>query len=911
MALTSSSFHQNLSDQLPNNQTDIKPAQSTMSNANAISKSTQLSGTHLNGCVCSACCAPKSSPDVAGLKGLSGSTGELWSQPGGKGTPITLNYSFVDGFFDHVRIRGGSPDDVKASVEKALSVYTQYAPINFVEVKDQGADTNTVRNKYVGIEPGDPQLRFHAYYQNGDGGVFGTTWLPSKTHAIGGDVFMDYETWDSTADFVEDFMHELGHALGLEHSSNRDAIMYPSTWDRFSSLEGADLLPDDIRTIQSAYGAGKGSVKPLGGAPIPPNPQPNPQPNPPDVIGPDFNGDGKTDILWQNTSTNQVEAWLMDGAKRQSSRQIGTLPQGFEVRSVGDFNSDGQTDLILQGPKGAVTAWFLNGAQRSSSESIFSSLYDTNEEVRGAADFDGDGNTDLLVRNAATGENEIWMMNGTDWRENVALPTRQDQDWKVGGTADFNKDGSVDILWRNQTTGQNQVWYLDKGARIGSADLPRLTNPDQTVAGVGDYNKDGNVDVLWRNQATGENTVWLMNGVQRTHSQSLSTRTDTAWQTDVSVDLAQTPAPTPTPTPTPNSVVPTDQFDQEVLRLVNQERAQRGLKLLALSEKLDKAADLHSQDMAKNNYFEHTGLNGSNTGDRIEQAGYTNWNRWGENIDWYRGTAAEVVQSWMNSAGHRDNILDRNFTHMGLGYAYNDNIQGDYRWTQVFAAGDPNPGQYSPERMVINPSPTPAPTPTPTPPSNTNPIITGTDRADKLVGDSQNQTIRGKKGHDIIQGNAGNDKLFGNQGRDELLGGAGDDELYGGWHSDKLVGGDGDDHLQGAWDSRPHEKDVLTGGNGGDLFVLGVKGKTLYDDGNSKWIGGKDYALITDFNAGEGDVIQLSADFNYRLGSSPKGVEQGQGLFIDNSAIQKKDELIAVIQGSSKLNLNSSAVRLV
>ena len=163
----------------------------------------------------------------------------------------------------------------------------------------------------------------------------------------------------------------------------------------------------------------------------------------------------------------------------------------------------------------------------------------------------------------------------------------------------------------------------------------------------------------------------------------------------------------PAPTANPNaSVVPTDQFDQEVLRLVNRERTQRGLRPLTLSDKLDEAADLHSQDMIDQDYFSHRGLDGSSVGDRIEDAGYTEWNRWGENIDWYRGTAEEVVQGWMGSSGHRANILNRDYTHMGLGYAFDDDIQGDYRWTQVFAAGDPNPGQYVAETTGAPPVPT-------------------------------------------------------------------------------------------------------------------------------------------------------------------------------------------------------------
>ena len=261
-----------------------------------------------------------------------------------------------------------------------------------------------------------------------------------------------------------------------------------------------------------------------GPTPTPsPNPTPTPSPTPTDSgIGPDFNDDGNTDILQQDKSANQIEAWLMNGTERQSVREIATLPQNFEVRAIGDFNGDDQEDLILQGPRGKVESWFLNGTQRSSSETIFEYLFDTNQQVEGAADFDGDGHDDLLIRNPVTGENEIWAMNGTDWLADLALPSRQGQNWQIVGTGDFNDDKNTDILWRNSSTGQNQVWYLKGHSRTGTANLPSLQDPNQVGIGVGDYNNDGKPDVIWSNQATGEHSVWLMDGVQRIRSQVLS-----------------------------------------------------------------------------------------------------------------------------------------------------------------------------------------------------------------------------------------------------------------------------------------------------------------------------------------------------------------------------------------------------
>lgn len=134
----------------------------------------------------------------------------------------------------------------------------------------------------------------------------------------------------------------------------------------------------------------------------------------------------------------------------------------------------------------------------------------------------------------------------------------------------------------------------------------------------------------------------------------------------------------------PNTLNP---FEQEVLTLVNGQRAKVGCAALIANDKLVAAARGHSQDMADNDFFSHTGSNGSSPGDRIEAQGY-NWSTWGENIAAGYTTPANVMDGWMNSSGHRANILNCNFTEIGIGYIYNGNDTGsvNYRhyWTQVF-----------------------------------------------------------------------------------------------------------------------------------------------------------------------------------------------------------------------------------
>ena len=123
--------------------------------------------------------------------------------------------------------------------------------------------------------------------------------------------------------------------------------------------------------------------------------------------------------------------------------------------------------------------------------------------------------------------------------------------------------------------------------------------------------------------------------------------------------------------------------EEEVFNLVNQERAVNSLHALNCDDRLVLAARNHSEDMAENNYFSHTSLDGRVFSQRITNAGYI-WNSAGENIAAGYSTPQAVMTGWMNSSGHRANILDSTFCDLGVGYAYGaSTTYGDY-WTQDF-----------------------------------------------------------------------------------------------------------------------------------------------------------------------------------------------------------------------------------
>jgi uncharacterized protein YkwD len=124
-------------------------------------------------------------------------------------------------------------------------------------------------------------------------------------------------------------------------------------------------------------------------------------------------------------------------------------------------------------------------------------------------------------------------------------------------------------------------------------------------------------------------------------------------------------------------------METEVFALVNLERQIQKLHPLQMDSRLHEAALGHSQDMAEQNYFDHTSLDLRTPGTRISQAGYA-WSTYGENIAAGYQTPAAVVEGWMNSSGHRANILSSGFCDIGVGYAYSAGTTYGAYWTQDF-----------------------------------------------------------------------------------------------------------------------------------------------------------------------------------------------------------------------------------
>lgn len=194
-----------------------------------------------------------------------------------------------------------------------------------------------------------------------------------------------------------------------------------------------------------------------------------------DTAGAPWNGpDGRTDALFQNTATGELQVWLLQGETRVGP----ALPV---------------TGAPTPGPSWAVVA---------------------------AADFNADGSPDLLWRNLTSQQLVIWTLNGTAVVGGITPVPAQAQhaNWRVVAAQDYDDDGAIDLLWYNVSSGKVVVWYMDPAVvrLAGAFTTPASAgNSNWRVVASGDYSGGGSgtpplhaADILWRNADSGRLVLW-------------------------------------------------------------------------------------------------------------------------------------------------------------------------------------------------------------------------------------------------------------------------------------------------------------------------------------------------------------------------------------------------------------------
>ncbi|MBN1918059.1 MAG: VCBS repeat-containing protein [Verrucomicrobia bacterium] len=236
----------------------------------------------------------------------------------------------------------------------------------------------------------------------------------------------------------------------------------------------------------------------------------------------DFSNDGKSDILWRNTDTDEIAVWLMNGTSISSAGIVRVVSSAWSVQGVGDFNGGGRADILWRNTAtNQVAIWLMNGVGVARTQVLMS--VDPKWQIRGVGDFNGNGKADILWEDTLTGDIAIWLMNGVSISSiGVIGNVSPASGWTIAGLGDLDGDGKCDIAWYQGGTRQLGGWLMNGLVRKNAGaitdngtGLPVTVPVDWAVGGIGDFNNNNRDDFLLGNSTTGELVIWYMDKLKR------------------------------------------------------------------------------------------------------------------------------------------------------------------------------------------------------------------------------------------------------------------------------------------------------------------------------------------------------------------------------------------------------------
>ena len=222
----------------------------------------------------------------------------------------------------------------------------------------------------------------------------------------------------------------------------------------------------------------------------------------------DFTGENMVDILIRHSITDILYLFVMDGSNVKSRKVISKL-DGWDIAAVADFTGDGKEDILLREESSEHLRMLKMDAHKISSTTDLDDL-SLEWDVAGSGDFNGDGKYDILLRDSDKNSLRLYEIDGSNiiYDSNVV---DIDPDWIIAGIADFTGDKNADILFRDTTTGLFSLYIMDGSDIISSETIEDLSS-EWSVAGVADYSGDGKADILLRDMATNDLWMYEMDG---------------------------------------------------------------------------------------------------------------------------------------------------------------------------------------------------------------------------------------------------------------------------------------------------------------------------------------------------------------------------------------------------------------